>query len=120
MPGIFFVLLAAVAVFSGCATAGIGDPQDQVEVELKQKLVWKQTTVAELRAMFGEPIEKQEKGKGRVLWIYPLPKTARDSRQYVPFLSRHANTWSDSDRQLICVIDGEILTEHSILHFYKR
>ncbi len=78
-------LALLVVLLGGCATAGNASIAHETKVSVAHQLVKGRTTEAEVRALYGDPVQTSFTDKGNAIWTYTFTKSHVTATTYIPF-----------------------------------
>jgi len=99
---IIFIMLIA----QGCATVGNDSLREESESSVNAKLTVGKTTKAEVKDMFGSPIQTSYTDGGLEIWKYVLSKMSADATNFIPIVNIFAAGSSGTKKELTILFDG--------------
>jgi len=99
------VLLCLCGSICGCATAGNDSLRKETEASVGDKIKPGETTKAEVKSMFGSPLNTSYTDSGMEIWKYELAKISADATSYIPVVSIFAASSSGKKKELVVFFD---------------
>ena len=99
------ILFATVLILGGCASAGNQSLKAETEATMSQKLKEGQTTKAEVRSMFGSPLETSFTDGGAEIWKYQLDDVSADAVNFIPIVNLFGSSYSGTRKELVIMFD---------------
>ncbi|HBG92200.1 MAG TPA: hypothetical protein DDX12_01855 [Nitrospiraceae bacterium] len=93
-------------IAQGCATVGNDSLREESESSVNAKLTVGKTTKAEVKDMFGSPIQTSYTDGGLEIWKYVLSKMSADATNFIPIVNIFAAGSSGTKKELTILFDG--------------
>ena len=100
-------LLCLCGFMGACATAGNDSLRKETEASVGDKIKPGETTKAEIKGMFGSPLNTSFTDSGMEIWKYELSKISVDATSLIPVVSIFAASSSGKKKELIVFFDDK-------------
>ena len=100
-------LLCLCCLMGACATAGNDSLRKETEASVGDKIKPGETTKAEIKGMFGSPLNTSFTDSGMEIWKYELSKISVDATSLIPVVSIFAASSSGKKKELIVFFDDK-------------
>ena len=99
------MMLVANTLIMGCASYGNQSLKDETEASVSEKIIVDVTTKAEIKSMFGSPIQTSFTDAGLEIYTYRLDDTTLDPVSYIPLVGALGGSSSGTSKQLVVLFD---------------
>ncbi|SHE75015.1 SmpA / OmlA family protein [Modicisalibacter ilicicola DSM 19980] len=107
------VVTAAALTLAGCASSGNQSLKNETEYTVSAKITEGVTTQAEVREMFGSPMETSFTDGGSEIWEYSLADMKSDVVNFIPVVNLFGSSASGTKKDLTVLFD-----ENDVVHRY--
>jgi outer membrane protein assembly factor BamE (lipoprotein component of BamABCDE complex) len=104
---IAIVVTAATLALAGCASTGNQSLKNETEHTVSTKITEGVTTQAEVREIFGSPMETSFTDGGREIWEYSLSDIKADAVNFIPIVNLFGSSASGTKKDLTVLFDEE-------------
>ncbi len=105
------VLLCLSGLIGACATAGNDSLRKETESSVGEKIKPGVTTKAEVKNMFGSPLNTTYTDSGQEIWKYELSNISADATCFIPVVSIFAASSSGKKKELVVFFDDSDLVK---------
>ena len=102
---LMFALLCLCGVMGACATAGNDSLRKETESSVGDKIKPGETTKAEVKGLFGSPLNTSYTDSGLEIWKYELSNLSVDATSLIPVVSIFAASSSGKKKELVVFFD---------------
>ena len=99
------MILLANALILGCASYGNQSLKNETEDSVSEKVIAEVTTKAEIKAMFGSPMQTSFTDAGLEIYMYRLDDSTLDPISYIPIVGALGASSSGTSKQLVILFD---------------
>ncbi|MBI4697532.1 MAG: hypothetical protein HY758_01075 [Nitrospirae bacterium] len=99
-------VICIMLIVQGCASVGNDSLRKESELSVNAKLTEGKTTKAEVKEMFGSPMQTSYTDGGLEIWKYELSKMSADATSFIPVVSLFAASSSGTKKELTILFDG--------------
>lgn len=92
---------------TACASTGNVAIKNETEQSVQTKLVEGKTTKAEVRQMFGAPLNTTFTDGGNEIYKYSFSKTQAKASNFIPFVGIFASGATGTEKNLTIMFDGK-------------
>ncbi len=107
-------LVAATLLLAACASSGNRIIKDETSETIATKIVEGQTTMASVRATFGEPFRTTYTDGGLEVWTYQFDDVSADAVNFVPVVNLFTSSYSGTRKEVVILFD-----ENDVVKKYK-
>jgi len=101
------VMLCLCGMMCACATAGNDSLRKETEASVNDKIKPGETTKAEVKSMFGSPLNTSFTDSGQEIWKYELSNVSADATSFIPVVSIFAASSSGKKKELVVFFDDK-------------
>ena len=99
----------------GCASTGNKVLKDATSQSVSGKIVHGKTTKAEIRSMFGDPMETSYTDSGNEIWKYNFTKGHMTASSFIPVVSLFSSGSKGKKKELVVFFDQHgVVQRHSM------
>lgn len=103
--------LVAVALITGCASAGNETLRNQSEATVAAALKEGKSTKADVRAAFGSPMKTNFTDGGKEIWNYEFNNVSADAISYIPIVNLFGASASGTKKELVVLFGKNDVVE---------
>jgi len=98
-----FLAIIFISIFVvGCGTSGNESLRSESEISIDQKITAGETTLAEIKAMFGSPLKTTFTDGGLEIWTYEFDNVKMTAASY---LNPFGTTFKGTKKELVVLFD---------------
>jgi len=101
----WIIAIISLGLLSGCATVGNDKLKDESKQSIAAKITNGKTTMSEVRAMLGTPMNTNYTDGGLEIWTYEITHMSADATSYIPVVSMFAGSSSGTKKELVILFD---------------
>jgi hypothetical protein len=105
MTKIVSMVFIATLFIAGCASSGNQTLKHESEFSVASKVIEGETTVAEVKAMFGSPYDTTYTDSGMLIWKFRLDDLKSDAVNYIPIVNLFGSSMSGTRKELVVLFD---------------
>ncbi|MBI4844398.1 MAG: hypothetical protein HY809_08770 [Nitrospirae bacterium] len=98
-------MICIILIAQGCATVGNDSLRKESELSVNAKLIEGKSTKAEVKEMFGSPIQTSYTDGGLEIWKYELSKMSADASSFIPLVNIFTASSSGTKKELTILFD---------------
>ena len=106
-PLLIAMMLLGNALILGCASHGNQSLKSETEDSIAAKITTGVTTKAEVKAMFGSPIQTSFTDGGLEVFTYRLDDSTMDAVSFIPLVGALGSSASGTSKQLVVMFDED-------------
>lgn len=100
-------MICVMLIAQGCYSVGNDSLRKESESSVNTKLTEGRTTKAEVKDMFGSPIQTSYIQGGLEVWKYELLRMSTDAATFIPIVNIFLNGSSGTKKDLTILFDGD-------------
>lgn len=100
-------LAVAVLALAGCASSGNLVLKDETQKTVAQKIRKGHTTEADIRKIYGDPMETRFTDSGNEIWEYDFVKAHAKAANYIPIVNMFGSGAVGDKKQLVIMFNKD-------------
>ncbi|NVN37848.1 hypothetical protein HUK81_13015 [Komagataeibacter swingsii] len=106
--------LGAVLLVSGCESAGNTSIRHETSETIDQKIHDNQTTKAQVRSMFGDPLSTSFTDSGHEIWKYDFTTSHANGTNFIPYYGAFSSGSHGQMKSLTIIYNNDVVWHHTL------
>lgn len=109
------VLLASAHLAAGCASSGNASIADATRDSVGANLVKGQSTQADVRRVYGDPVTTSFTENGKEMWTYKFARMQSKPTNFIPYVNIIHSGYDGDEKSLVVMFDkSKVVADYTI------